>query len=68
MENETKPAWQSKAFWGGLIAAAASVAAIFGVELDAVGLTESVVAIIGAVGALLAIVGRFTAKKPLRIL
>ena len=68
MNEETKPSWQSKGFWGGIIAAVASVALIFGIELDVAGLTEQVMGIVGLIGSVLAIIGRFGAKGPLRVL
>jgi uncharacterized membrane-anchored protein len=60
-------AWyMSKGVWGGIIAIGAAVAGAFGYVLDAeaqAGLADAAVVVAGAVGGVLAIVGRVQASK-----
>lgn len=68
MENE-KNWYQSKAVWGALVAIGASLAQYGGVDLgmsDQGQVVESVTAITGAIGGLVALYGRITAKKALK--
>ncbi|WP_377295684.1 hypothetical protein [Rhizobium sp. SGZ-381] len=63
---ESSKAWyQSKAVWGGLIAIAASVLQATGTEVSPVAqgdLTAAATSLAGAVGGLLAVYGRLSAK------
>lgn len=64
MEN-SKAWYQSKAVWGGLIAMLASVLQARGLEVSPVAqgdLAETGMSLVGAVGGLLAIYGRLSAK------
>lgn len=64
--NDTKSWLASKTIWGGLIAVAAAVAGWFGYSLaagDQATLVDALVSIGGAVGGILAIVGRVMASK-----
>ena len=60
-----KPLWLSKTFWGVVIAVGAPIAAKYGWTLDAEGLANDFVSLAGAA---LAIYGRFTAERPVRLL
>lgn len=63
--NGTKSAFASKGVWGGAIAVLAGVAGFFGYGVtpgDVSGLTDNVTSIVAAVGGLLAIWGRISAK------
>lgn len=62
--NETKPFWASTTFWGGLIAVLAGLSGLFGIDPANLPSADEVVGVIGGV---LAIVGRFTAKTALRL-
>lgn len=67
MEN-SKQWYHSKTMWGALIAMAAALLQIAGFDLDPAtqgDLADSIVALSGAVGALVAIYGRLTAEKRL---
>ena len=60
-----KPWWKSKGVWGGVVAALAAVAAVFGITVDEVTqkvILDAIVAVTAAIGAILAIVGRVKAK------
>jgi hypothetical protein len=64
MEN-SKAWYQSKAVWGGLIAVLASVLQARGMEVSPVAqvdLAEAGTSLVGAVGGLLAVYGRLSAK------
>lgn len=70
MGNETKAWWASKGVIGGAIAAACTIAALFGVQIDAatqqVVVDQAMAAIVAGVnlvGAVLAIWGRLSAVK-----
>ena len=67
--TDTKNWWASKTVWGGLVALCGGLAGLFGLEIDgslndnlATALTEAA----GAIGALVAIFGRFDARATLR--
>lgn len=67
--NDVKPWWQSKTVWGGLVAAVASVLAIFGKTIDAsaqVSAAEALAQIAAAIGGLVAVAGRFSAKSEIK--
>lgn len=66
-----KPALASKAVWGGLVAVAAALLPVLGpaVGLDAAGqghVLETLAALGGVIGGLVAIWGRITARAPIR--
>lgn len=64
--HDSKPWWQSKAIWGGILAIGAAVAGGFGYTVDAgtqAETQETIVGIVSAVGGLLAIYGRIKASK-----
>ena len=64
--EENKPWYISKTVWGGLIAVGAAVAGSFGVDIDAGTQSEIVdyiVVGVGAIGGLVAIIGRLQANK-----
>lgn len=64
--NDAKSLIASKTFWGALIAGSASILGLWGKELspaDQSQLVELGSALVGALGALLAIVGRVTATR-----
>ena len=71
-EDEGKPFYKSKGFWGGLVAVGGSVGALFGVNVDITSL-QSIVdnvfklapGIIGSLGGILAIIGRKDASGKL---
>lgn len=63
--NEIKTWYQSKTVWGALIAVAASILQVAGLELGPASqaeLADIAVAIAGAVGALVALYGRIVAN------
>jgi lysozyme len=69
--SDGKPALASKAVWGGLIAVAAALLPVVGpaLGLDAAGqghVLETLAALGGVVGGLVAIWGRFAARVPIR--
>jgi len=58
--------WQSRAVWGGLVAALAGIGGLFGLNLDEVtqGMAvDAAVQLATVVGALLAVIGRVRATK-----
>ena len=63
-------AWyQSKTVWGGLVAAGAAVAGAFGIDLGAEAqgqIVQNVTALAGAVGGIVAVIGRVTAKDTIK--
>lgn len=64
-KTETKPWWQSRTLWGGIVAVGAGVAGLFGVDLDAETqsqLATHAAAIASAAGGLLAVYGRVKAS------
>jgi len=62
----TKPWWQSRAVWGGIVAAAAGIASLFGVDIDQAKATEIAVSLAPLIGGALAVYGRVRASKPIR--
>jgi len=63
----TKPFWQSKALWGGVIA---SVASIGGLVVDPLMVQHSMVLVsnvVAGIGGLLAVWGRISAKTKLSL-
>lgn len=64
---ETKPFWQSRTLWGGVIMFAVSIANTLGWEIgtDAAALTDAVMVLVGTIGAVLVAVGRLGADKQL---
>lgn len=66
---ETKALWQSKTFWGALVAILASLAGFAGFAVDAgdqAVIVETATTIAGALGGLFAIYGRIKASKPVK--
>jgi hypothetical protein len=66
MMEDLKTWYQSKTVWGALIAVLASLLQAAGIHLDAGGqgqLVDSLVSLSGAVGGLVAVYGRLSAKK-----
>lgn len=64
-----KPWWRSRGVWGGLIAAGAAVAGLIGYEVDAAAqssLVDVALALAGAVGGAVAVLGRVGAKQPVK--
>lgn len=62
----TTPWWQSRTIWGSVVAIAASIAGIFGLNFDASlqsQLIDIILAIVGAIGGALAFYGRVVATK-----
>ena len=62
----TKAWWQSRAVWGGLVAALAGIGGLFGLNLDEVtqGMAvDAAVQLATVVGALMAVIGRVRATK-----
>lgn len=63
---DEKPWYLSKTIWGSLISVAAALAGLAGITLDPVAqnaIAESVVQLVAAAGALLAIYGRLSASE-----
>lgn len=62
---DTKPFWQSRTIWGGIVGFLVSVAATFSVELPfgAEELTDAVMTLTSAVAVLLVVIGRTGATK-----
>lgn len=70
VENpDARPFWMSKGVIGGFLAFVGGIGAMFGLDLaqtDIETLTVAAFNIVTAVGAILAIVGRLTAKAPIK--
>lgn len=69
MEPDLKPWYLSKTVWGGLLAIAASVLNLAGIELsegDQATLADQLTAFFAAAGGILAIAGRLAANRRLR--
>ncbi|APX23207.1 MULTISPECIES: hypothetical protein [Salipiger] len=67
---ETKSIFASKGIWGGIIAILPPAMSLVGLDLspqDAQGIVGHLDAIVSAVGGLVAIYGRVTAKTALRV-
>ncbi|TCL76182.1 hypothetical protein [Rhizobium sp. BK251] len=63
--DESKDWYRSKTIWGALLAVGASLVQFTGVEVspgDQMVIADSAVSIAGAIGGLLAVYGRLTAK------
>lgn len=63
---EEKQWYRSKTIWGGLVALAAAVAGLFGIDVDAASGDALAIALTNAaaaVGAVIAIIGRLDAVK-----
>lgn len=63
--DESKDWYRSKTIWGALLAVGASLVQFMGVEVspgDQMVIADSAVSIAGAIGGLLAVYGRLTAK------
>jgi hypothetical protein len=61
--------WMSRGVWGGVVAALAGLAGIWGYSIpaeDQARVVELIVAIVSAVGGVVAVVGRAMAKRPIR--
>ena len=66
--NGTKPWYASKTVWGSLVAILAAVLGFWGVDVSADDqrrVTEMIVQATGAVGGLVALLGRFAATRKL---
>ena len=66
---DTKAWWQSKTVWGGIVALLAGAGGMFGLSIgieDQNALTNHAVEIASAIGGLIAIYGRVTAKKEIK--
>ena len=64
--NEEKPWYLSKTIWGALVSVAATLAAMFGLPVDAGGqaaLTEAILQTVSAVAGIVAILGRVSANS-----
>ncbi len=67
--NDLKNWYSSKTIWGALVAILASVMHFTGVDISAVDrgqIVDSIVNIVGALGGLIAVYGRVTAKTAIR--
>lgn len=61
--DAVKPWYQSRAVWGGIVAAVAGVAGAFGLAIDEPSLVEISMNLSAAVGGILAIYGRYKADR-----
>jgi hypothetical protein len=64
---DSKPWYQSKTIWGAVIATIVSTLHLLGVDLPSdvsVSLPDQIISTVGLIGSILAIIGRFTVKKP----
>lgn len=69
MDDNSKTWLQSKTIWGALIAIAASVASLAGVEIEAgeqAEILDGIISLVAAGGGILAIIGRIAARSRLR--
>ena len=69
MDENSKTWLQSKTIWGALIAIAASVAGLAGVEIEAgeqAEILDGIISLVAAGGGILAIIGRIAARSRLR--
>lgn len=67
--DESKPWFMSRSVWGALVAIAAGIGGTFGImiaEQDQATLTDAILQIAGAVGAVVALYGRLSASQILR--
>ena len=64
--NDTKPWYASKGVWGGIIAAVAGLAGMFGYAIsdaDVSSLTEVATGLVAAIGGAVSVIGRIVATK-----
>lgn len=61
-----KPWGQSKAIHGGIIATVSAVLGICSIDVPQESVSEIVIGVMGVIGAVLAIIGRVKATKPIR--
>ncbi len=69
MDAETKGWYLSRTVWGGILAVAASVLNLAGIEIsgaDQAELADRVTALVAAAGGIVAIAGRLAASRRLR--
>ena len=69
MDDNSKTWLQSKTIWGALIAIAASVASLAGVEIEAgeqAEILDGIISLVAAGGGILAVIGRIAARSRLR--
>ena len=69
MDENSKTWLQSKTIWGALIAIAASVASLAGVEIEAgeqAEILDGIISLVAAGGGILAVIGRIAARSRLR--
>lgn len=63
---DSKPWWQSKTIWGGIVTAVAAVLGIWGVAVspeDQAQLVDTITLVAAGIGGVVAIIGRLAAKK-----
>lgn len=65
MNAASKPWWQSKTILGALAVLLAAGASAAGIDLDEGTVTETLERVVTAAGAVLAIIGRITARAPI---
>ncbi|KQT55275.1 MULTISPECIES: hypothetical protein [unclassified Aureimonas] len=66
--DDVKSWYRSKTIWGGIVALVAALGGLVGIELDAATGSELTIALsqaAAAIGAIVAIVGRLEAVKPI---
>jgi hypothetical protein len=63
--EEVKSIFASRSVWGGLIAVAASLASLWGYEINSAD-QEAIISIIGALGGAVAVYGRIKATKRIK--
>lgn len=69
MESETKVWYLSRTVWGGILAIAASVLNLAGIEIsgaDQAELADKMTALMAAAGGIVAVAGRLAASRRLR--
>lgn len=64
---DPKPWYLSRAVWGGIVAAAAGIGAVAGIDIDQPALVELLLAAGGIAGGALGIYGRLRAERPIRL-
>ena len=62
----TKPWYQSKTVWAGVVAMVAGVTVGLGIDIDQISLTEMLTSGGAAIGGLIAVYGRFVAEQPIK--
>jgi hypothetical protein len=63
----TQPWWTSRTIWGAIVVIIAQVAMLFGVSIDANGMTEAALALATLIGAIVAWWGRVNAGRPISV-